>query len=251
MVNPINLVSESSYTSTSKGLMTLFAIGAIKIGLGIEFTGKTIEIPWFPPIEIQLIHHLIYLYWAFVAYAIYRYCLHNKTSFSFLFCEAMAKHFRLGFLAKQFIYRYILDSHEAYSITYNYEEHNSKCYFSICSYQDEYCTESFELIFSDSFFINKAKSNISVPNGKEQKCITDENIQALWGTPYPKNQQDKFEKLNYQIYFEFIKSKRLRFYLFLLTLFYSFKFMFKSSKCFDVFLPLLLNVSLFIFWLNK
>lgn len=78
---PIDKITDDGFTNTSKGLLTLFTIGVIKIFLGVEFTSSTISIPWLPTVEIYNLKNIIYLYWALVAYAIHRYLIHNYDSF--------------------------------------------------------------------------------------------------------------------------------------------------------------------------
>lgn len=76
-MNPIEKITDSSFTESSKGLMTLFCIGLVHLVIGVELTDAKISIPWFPTVNFEHPDHLVYLYWALVVYSAYRYTLHH------------------------------------------------------------------------------------------------------------------------------------------------------------------------------
>lgn len=80
-INPIEKITEPSFTESAKGLMTLFCIGVIHLVIGVNLTDAKIAIPWFPTITFERPEYLVYLFWGFNFYAIYRYTLHNGTQF--------------------------------------------------------------------------------------------------------------------------------------------------------------------------
>ncbi|WP_140357694.1 hypothetical protein, partial [Vibrio parahaemolyticus] len=79
--SPIEKITDPSFTESAKGLMTLFCIGVIHLVIGVELTDVKIAIPWFPTITFKRPEYLVFLYWGFNFYAIYRYILHNISCF--------------------------------------------------------------------------------------------------------------------------------------------------------------------------
>ncbi len=65
-MNPIDKITEPSFTSSTRGLLTLFCIGIFHIVIGIDLSNSKIAIPWFPVVELKNIERLIYLYWGLV-----------------------------------------------------------------------------------------------------------------------------------------------------------------------------------------
>ena len=80
-LSPIQTIADPAFTESAKGLMILFCIGLFHIVVGVDITDAKIAVPWFPSINFERPNHLIYLYWAFTFYGIYRYTLHSVRSF--------------------------------------------------------------------------------------------------------------------------------------------------------------------------
>lgn len=87
--------------------MWLFTIGLIHTVLGTSVIGNEIAIPTLPVIKIEHPSYIYYLYWVLVGYSIYRYCLHQKNQFRDLNIESMAlllSTTRIGTSALKFIF---------------------------------------------------------------------------------------------------------------------------------------------------
>ena len=76
-MNPIEKLTDPSFTESAKGLMTLFCIGVIHLIIGVELTETKIAIPWLPTVNFEHPERLTYLFWGLVFYSTYRYTLHH------------------------------------------------------------------------------------------------------------------------------------------------------------------------------
>ncbi|MGR6838072.1 hypothetical protein ACU5DF_02775 [Aliivibrio wodanis] len=80
-MNPIDKITDPTFTNSSKGLLTLFCIGLIHTVVGVDLTSTEIAIPWLPSINFPNTDRFSYLYWGLVTFTIYRYMLHNIRPF--------------------------------------------------------------------------------------------------------------------------------------------------------------------------
>ncbi len=53
MTNPLETFTDPSFTSSAKGLMTLFCIGLIHVVIGVDLEDVKIAIPWFPIVTFE------------------------------------------------------------------------------------------------------------------------------------------------------------------------------------------------------
>lgn len=83
---------EDGFTKSGKGLLTIFFIGIAHQLLNISFATKKISVPWFPVIEINNLSGISMVFTIFVGYSIYRYSLHNMESI----CECMNRSLMWG-----------------------------------------------------------------------------------------------------------------------------------------------------------
>lgn len=96
-MNLIDKITEPTFTNSSKGLLTLFCIGLFKLAVGVDLTSTEIAIPWLPSIDFPHIERIIYLYWALVAFSIYRYSLHHFPIMRMHYFLAMGRFFRVDY----------------------------------------------------------------------------------------------------------------------------------------------------------
>lgn len=248
--NPVDHITESSFTSTSKGLMTLFLIGVIKIIIGVEFVSNEITIPWFPKITLSHLDNVIYVYWGLVLYAIYRYFLHNLPQLSQRSAYALGKYMDSVWLGRWFIERYIVGGNKAYTSGAVINAHPGYSEAKIGSYNDEYVTESFNLGFKDSIFVNKVDVSVNAQSGVTQKAISEPKLKKLWGN-FIQEEVTEFEPSEEKYSLEKILSPILRLLLVIIVARCGLKAMLRAPLSFDLYLPVILNFLLLIYWLKE
>ncbi len=246
MDSPIEKITDPSFTSSAKGLMTLFCIGLIHNMIGIKITDSVISIPWFPKIEFINPSRIFDLFIVFVVYAVYRYILHNKPVFRRINAQAMYVGLRDSedrSIGAWFIYNYILTKPTSYSVSPPTEDRQISN-IDIDSYQDTDLprTETFKLIFNSSFFVNQAESSYVVSQGIEHKAVSNN----YWGTFL---QQEMKESDFSTKYLPKIRPLKLRILLIIINCIYTLKYMFKNPATFDYVLPIILNFGLIINYL--
>ncbi|ENK2914656.1 hypothetical protein AB3D14_002292 [Vibrio alginolyticus] len=251
MNNIVSSVSDPSFTQTGKGLMTIFIIGLIKVFLGVHFIYSTISIPWLPQVHFENLNNIFYLYLFLVFYAILRYRLHQETEFQKYAVKALAKGLKSGVWGKMFIEKYILGTNEAFSIQYQLNDKNKwpqEQSVIIRSYNDEFPTESFYLIFEEAAHVTAAATAVSCSFGKPQTAIADETITEKWGnfidlTREQNDSQNTYYRCNR------IASKSLELKLLLLVKYYQIKFTWQDAGALDLYLPWICNIGLLTFCL--
>ncbi|EKO3399275.1 hypothetical protein KW542_07330 [Vibrio fluvialis] len=246
---PIEKITEHSFTATSRGLLILFIIGALKISLGINFLTNSITIPWFPTIEFAELDNVIYIYWSFVGYAVIRYCLYNYNEFSRLNSLALARQLDYGLIGNWFINKYIFDKDEVCFVRHIPVE-SKECYLvEIYSMVVEGKSNSVIFFFDQSTTVTNVRVNVTVPFGKTPKCVTDEDISKKFGTFKDVTDDSKGEpdETKYASGNGLTAMMYLRLYF--LTWYSTTLYLFRNPKSFDVFLPVILNLALFAYWL--
>ncbi|MDW1825770.1 hypothetical protein R7P67_12145 [Vibrio sp. Vb0937] len=253
MNNIVSSVSDPSFTQTGKGLMTIFIIGLIKIFLGIHFTDSTISIPWLPQVHFENLNNIFYLYLLLVFYATLRYRLHQETEFQKYAIKALSKGIKSGTWGKMFIGKYILGTNEAFSIQYQLNDKNKwpqEQSVIIRSYNDEFPTESFYLIFEDAAHVTAAAASVSCSLGKLQKAIADEATAKKWGNfiDLTREQND-----SQNIYYRSnrITNKFMGLQLLLMVKYYQLKFTWQDAGALDLYLPWFCNIGLLAFCLYR
>lgn len=228
---------------SGKGLLVLFIIGVVKFKLGIEFTTNTIEIPWLPKVEIKSIENIVYLYWGLVAYTCYRYWIYSKPTFSEVGAKALGCYLDCTKIGKRFVRKYILDKEAKFISSACQNEHTKQWSTRIQSFNEEVPTESFYLEFKEASHPQSASSSVG-PDGMPQKCLTDDKLIKLWGCSTCRHDEQYPEiRTIYKI-----ESRLLRLMLLQLTVWLSIRYVCFKPKGFDVFIPLLLNLGLFVDW---
>ncbi|EMW7176059.1 hypothetical protein AAFM83_002283 [Vibrio parahaemolyticus] len=253
MNNIVSSVSDPSFTQTGKGLMTIFIVGLIKIFLGIHFTNSTISIPWLPQVHFENLNNIFYLYLLLVFYAILRYRLHQETEFQKYAVKALAKGLKSGAWGKRFIEKYILAANEAFSIDFELDGSESWVQAQsviIHSYNDEFPTERFYLIFEDAAHVTAAAAMISCSFGKSQKAITDELIAKKWGN-FVELTREQNDSQNIYYRCNRITNKFMGLQLLLMVKYYQMKFTWQDADALDLYLPWFCNIGLFAFCLYR
>ncbi|TBT50066.1 hypothetical protein D5E78_11735 [Vibrio parahaemolyticus] len=248
-INPIDKVTDPSFTESAKGLMILFCIGAIHLVIGVELTNTKIAIPWFPTVNFKHPEYLVYLYWALSFYAMYRYSLHNATLIREQWFKSLYEGLR-GPTGKKFIKEAIFLQDASYEVKivnspqrkidivgYNFEPGKRPgeylkvgvFYFSLIHTTDY----QFEEIISSS------DPDVEVKGA----CFNNENTRNKWGFDRFFDEEDREE---YKA--SFIKSKMYKFKLTHLRLKPLIGALLTQKSIFDLCVPLILNISLFIAW---
>ncbi|WP_295894038.1 hypothetical protein [uncultured Vibrio sp.] len=244
-------VADDSFTKSSKGLLTLFAIGAIKIFVGVEFTSNTISIPWLPQITFGSLENIIYLYWAFLVYVAYRYSLHSEQKFNYLNALAMSENLGRSYLGKKFIIQYILGPNINYFVDLKSDDINQCHEVRIHSFTSgEDSDEYFSLLYNNSLSANQAKAVIYTERGGNlQKCIDNDELAQKWGpiNAYTKPAQADRGQLDVYL-FNSIRTFKIRFFLNVLTFLALIRLFRRNPMAFDVYMPLVLNLGLFYYW---
>lgn len=246
---PIEKITEHSFTATSRGLLILFIIGALKISLGINFLTNSITIPWFPTIEFAHLDRVIYVYWGFVWYAIFRYCLYNYNQFSLINSLALERQFKVGIIGNWFINKFLFDKDEHLSVKRISVEDKEFYMVDVYSTVVEGTSSSVSFIFSQSTTVTKVRVNVTLPFGKEPKCVTDEEISKKFGEFKDVTDDSSGEPDETKYVSGNGLTAIMYLLLYLLTWYSTAIYLFRNPKSFDVFLPVILNLALFAYWL--
>lgn len=249
MDSPIEKITDPSFTSSAKGLMTLFCIGLIHVVIGINLKETKIAIPWLPIVEFEHADRLIYLYWALVLYAIYRYSLHHKSIFGQYYFEALSQILVRGKQGEKFVREAIYSGNDYYEVEVGKEQDGSNTIeisqYSIDSQSDQYYVSS-TLTFSYSKDYSFKKVTCSEDYGLsiDNFVVNNENLKTRWGLEWYTDEDG-------QPYHETTKIKdwRLRFSLKLVTLKHYLKLLIANKDIFDTTVPIALNLFLFVAWL--
>lgn len=245
--NPIDKATDPSFTESAKGLMTLFCIGVIHLVIGVNLTDAKIAIPWFPTITFERPEYLVYLFWGFNFYAIYRYTLHNGT--------LIRKHWYNAFLqglkrpsGKNFIQEAIWFSvdNEPYSISTDKSEEKN---IHIIGYHTDSNPHTREYIqdrvFYFTFRFTRYYRFVGITCSSDpqyevnQACFENKEIRENWGfTKFVDDDGSEEYKTDY------IDSKFYRYKLFTLKIRPYLHALLTNKSIFDLLLPIALNVFL-------
>ena len=247
-MNPIEKITDPTFTNSSKGLLTLFCIGLVHTVVGVDLTSTEIAIPWLPSINFPNTDRLMYLYWGAVAYTIYRYVLHNILPFRESYFKAICL-FLKSSSGKSFIDSTIYDKNLTHQVeVINDLESLPTVTIKHFEHGEEYGSQGFELMATFEMIFNKDYSFNKIVYSEHPHYTIDEILLRQ------KETRDKWGLSQYAIDDEQsafvsreIKSKwfRLRFripairkYLNLLA---------SNKDTFDLSLPVVLNLALFIY----
>ncbi|ELG2962689.1 hypothetical protein RAX56_002134 [Vibrio fluvialis] len=246
---PLGTLTEHSFTSTGKGLLILFLIGAIKIFLGINFLTSTIEIPWLPTIELSHLDRIIFVYWAFVGYAIVRYCLYNFNEFAHINSLALERQFRYGILGHFFLSRYVLniDKKRAFRQISVKDQNFHAVQIDTRSHERSFSTIT--LAFDSSLTVTDVYVTVLMPENNRPKCVSNEKVSRAWGTFVDITNYDEGEPPELKFAPKQGLPTKMFIFLLLVTWYSSACYILRNPKSFDVYLPVILNIALFTYWL--
>lgn len=244
-MNPLEHISEPSFTSSARGLMTLFLIGLVKIVIGVEFTTNVIAIPWLPKIELTHIHLLTHLYWGLVAYAVYRYILHNVVNFREVKFDSLYQALQPANIGEKFVYSNIFTSGGYYEVSKKLaDDTRSNNCIALKQYVDEHETACiFSFYFDSSYTFELIDCQINPHYSCEYFVVNIPELSDKWGLynyceapgdeeAYRAKHYGKFSSQIFGLIFSEYAKK-------LLT----------DKRTFDLVLPILLNIGLFLYWI--
>ncbi|ELB2918751.1 hypothetical protein AB3A93_000189 [Vibrio parahaemolyticus] len=253
-MNPIDKVTDPSFTESAKGLMVLFCIGAIHLVIGVELTNARIAIPWFPTVNFKHLEYLVYLYWALSFYAMYRYSLHNATLIREQWFKSLYEGLR-GPSGKRFIKEAIFLQDASYDVETKSAPPGKN--ISIVGYQNYadpdvpggtrrehvyYFYFKYTLDYRFREITSSSDPDVTVSGA----CFKNEDIRNKWGLD---KRIDDDEHEEYKAYF--IKSKLYKLKLTHLRLKPFIGALLTQKSNFDLCVPLILNISLFVAWVLK
>lgn len=251
-INPIDKVTDPSFTESAKGLMVLFCIGAIHLVIGVELTNAKIAIPWFPTVNFKHPEYLVYLYWALSLYAIYRYSLHNAILIRKQWFKSLYEGLR-GPTGKKFIAEAILLQEAPFLV----ETDNSKdkgIYISGYIPEqdpktgDEVQNKVFHFIFkfTKDYQFDGIISSSDPGYDVSEACFNHEEIRKKWGLDLfiDEERTDEYRST-------FIRSRMYKLKLIHMRIKPFLGALLTQKPIFDLCVPLILNISLFVAWVLK
>lgn len=245
-MNPINNLTESNFTTSNKGLMTLFIIGVVKIAIGIEFTSKQIAIPWMPTIELASLENLIFLYWGFVAYAIFRYSLHNITFFRQIRFQALGVALTPSHIGDKFVLDYIFPKASNYycEIQDTNDDDQSKK-INLKLHLEGELVSVFAFVYSKHYQFKYIECSVDPSINAESINMSDKYMTNFWSLVcYIDEDGSEIYKT------QTIRRIFPRYCLKMFTFVHYIKLMMSNLRVFDLSLPIILNLSLFTFWVH-
>lgn len=257
-MNPIvDKVTEPTFTNSAKGLMTLFCIGLAHMALGVELTDAKIAIPWLPTINFKAPQNLIFLYWALVWFAMYRYILEHATEFRKHWFNVLAASLEVGKIGETFVRKSIFLSDDLYDVKTREIESIAINTINIGAYERHYHQDDVgytsELAYTFSF---RYKSNYQFESIEcyenpafktSEATLHNKQLLTNWGLKAYADENDG--EIIYKTSKAFCFSYRLR--LLWVKSFYYLKELLRSKEVFDLSLPIIFNMSLFWLWVVK
>ncbi|ENH4361592.1 hypothetical protein ABV540_001413 [Vibrio fluvialis] len=243
MDSPIEKITDPSFTSSAKGLMTLFGIGLTHMVIGVNMDDVQIAIPWLPTINFEHPDRLIYLYWALVWYALYRYSLHHKNIFGQYYFDSLKRVLEVGQKGESFVRKNIFLSHHYYTVIEHYNDGNNEIIIESASDDDNETSFSFSFTFTNDFSLKKISCWENPAFDIDELVTHNEEKKSMWGLKsYDDEHQISHETTK-------IKSKILRYRLRYLVITNYFQRMKYDKEIFDTTVPIILNLLLFLVWL--
>jgi hypothetical protein len=253
-MNPIDKITDPTFTNSSKGLLSLFCIGLAHIVIGVDLTSTEIAIPWLPSINFSNTDRLPYLYWALVGFAMYRYTLHNLLSIKEIYFTSLGRYLSSEASGKKFIDDMIFSPETIHQVEVkNNTESLPIITIKHFEYDDEEeqqthedrgweCAMVFEITFSNEYDFHKIKYSENPSYSLDGLALGNAETRKSWGlTQYIEDYQEpSFSSTNIT---GFILRNKLRYKV----LCCYFKVLVSSKDTFDLLIPLALNCLLFIY----
>ncbi len=247
-MNPIDKITDPTFTNSSKGLLTLFCIGLIHTFVGVDLTSTAIVIPWLPSINFPNIERLSYLYWGLVAFTVYRYVLHNIRPFKESYFKAICL-FLESSSGKSFIDSKIYSK----DLTHQVEvlddlESLPRVQVKHYEYGEEYGSHGVELMATFEMNFTKDYSFDKIVYSEHPHYIIDEitlhqkEIKDKWGLSQFVGDDEEMTYISRNI-----KSIWFRLKIGIPTLTKYFRLLVSNKDTFDLSIPVVLNVALFFY----
>ncbi|NOI79267.1 hypothetical protein F0237_01245 [Vibrio tubiashii] len=246
-MSPLEHISEPSFTSSARGLMTLFLIGLVKIVIGVEFTTNVIAIPWLPKIELTHIHLLTHLYWGLVAYAVYRYILHNVVNFREVKFDSLYQALQPANIGERFVYSNIFTSGGYYEVSKKLADDtiSNNC-ITLKQYVDENETAcSFSFYFDSSYTFELIDCQVTPHYSCEDFVVNIPELSDKWGLYHYCGAPGDEEGYRVKHFGDY------KFSIYGLIFHKYIKLLLTEKRTFDLVLPILLNIGLFLVWFTN
>ncbi|ELC7281173.1 hypothetical protein RJO76_002263 [Aeromonas veronii] len=244
-MNPLDKITDPTFTNSAKGLLTLFCIGAFHFIIGIDLVGKEITIPWLPSISFENTERLTYLYWGLVGFTMYRYTLHNSTKIKKHYFLSLYNFLRGDESGKKIINENIYSEDLGHQIDLVNDE-NTLPKITIKNYQygdhDWVLMGEFSFQFTASYSLDKITYFENPGYTDESFKINNKLQKEKWGLTTFIDDNDGSESMESS----FIADRKLRNNLRIHVLFRYFKNLTSNEDVFDLLTPLLLNGVLFL-----
>jgi len=254
-MNPIDKITDPTFTNTSKGLLTLFCIGIVHTVIGVDLTSTEIAIPWLPSINFPNPERISYLYWGLVSFAMYRYTLHHLHIIREGYCNALVMFLKSGTSGKKFIDKELFSDKITHQVKFeNEKETPPKIKIEHYTYDGDPevpthddkgwdVVANVEFIFTNEFELERITFSENPSYDFDEMALKNTDKRELWGLKefIYDDQTSLFSTPK-------IKSFWLRNKLRLSVLRCYFKILVSSKEAFDLLIPLVLNASLFAFW---
>ncbi|WP_153915975.1 hypothetical protein [Shewanella sp. TC10] len=255
-MNPIDKITEPTFTNSSKGLLTLFCIGLVHTVIGVDLTSTEIAIPWFPSINFPNPERITYLYWGLVVFAMYRYTLYHLHIIRNGYCRALMMFLNSSSLGKNFIDKNVFSDGITHQVSFE-DDGESAPTIKIQHYtydgdpeaptQDDNgwdLAASVEFVFTDEYALEKITFSENPTYDFEEMALKKPEVRESWGlkefiyddhsSTFKSAKINDF-KLRYGLRFNVLRN-----YL---------KILMSSKDEFDLLVPLLLNLTLLVLWL--
>ena len=244
-MNPLDKITDPSFTNSAKGLLTLFCIGAFHFIIGIDLIGKEITIPWLPSISFTNTDRLIYIYWSLVGFTMYRYTLHNATEIKKYYFLSLYNFLRTDKSGRTFINENIFSEGIGHQVELIHDE-NSPPKITIKNYKhgdhDWELMGNFSFQFTTSYSLDKIIYFEHPDYNIDSFKISNKIQKEKWGLTTFIDDDDGSESMESS----FITDRKLRNSLRVHILSRYFKNLTSNKNIFDLLTPLLLNGILFL-----
>lgn len=245
-MNPIDKITDSSFTSSTKGLLTLFCVGLFHIVIGVDLTEAKVEIPWFPTVHFLYTERIVYLYWLAVAFVSYRFTLHHMPLLKRYYFESLSQFLKYTTAGDSLVRRHIYPESMSYTVAIST---SSEPVQSIKIEHHGMGDRDWEHLATLEFRFNKEYDFICIQAHENSAYSIDE-------IAYNKPEKKKgwgFSSLTEDDGQNFLESSRitdrkLRYELKFGVLKRYLKIIMTNKETFDLAIPLLLNLVLFVAW---
>jgi len=250
-MNPIDKITDPTFTNSSKGLLTLFCIGLAHTIVGVDLTSTEIAIPWLPSINFPNTERLSYLYWGLVFFTVYRYVLHNirpfKESYFKAICLFLKSSSGMSFIDSTI---YAQDLSHQVEVLDNLESPPTVI-IKHYEYGEEYgpnrleLMATFEMVFTKDYSFDKLIYTENPVYRVDQIILRQKEAQQKWGLSLFVDDDGEETFISGEINSIWIRLK-----LGIPTIRKYFSLLMSNKDTFDLSVPVLLNVALLFYCIS-